>query len=61
MTGDPLAPQTTWSHYTASIYLGGIRPVIGSYDHRSIEGKAREVMKDNHCASAQFGVSQLID
>ena len=61
MTGDPLTPQTSWSYYTASIYLADRRPIIGSYDHRRIEGKAREVMKDNHRASAQFGASQHID
>ncbi|KAH9983254.1 FMN-dependent alpha-hydroxy acid dehydrogenase [Russula vinacea] len=50
MTGDPLTPQTSWSYYAASIYLTDRRSVIGSYDHRRIEGKAREVMKDNHSA-----------
>jgi hypothetical protein len=60
MTGDPLTPQTTWSQYTAEIYLMGKRPVIGSYDHRVIEATAREAMKDNHCASTQSSVLHLI-
>jgi hypothetical protein len=50
MTGDPLTPQTTWSQYTAEIYLTGKRPIIGSYDHRVVEARAREATKDNHCA-----------
>ena len=52
MTGEPLIPQTTWSQYTAEIYLTGKRPIIGSYDYRVVEARAREVTKDNHCAFA---------
>ena len=47
MTGDTFTPQTTWSQYVAQIYMAGKRPVIGSYDYRIIEAKAREEMKDN--------------
>lgn len=50
MTDDSLTPQTTWSQYTAEIYLTAKRPVIGSYDHRVIEARAREATKDNHGA-----------
>ncbi|KAI0298114.1 FMN-dependent alpha-hydroxy acid dehydrogenase [Multifurca ochricompacta] len=50
MTGDPLAPQTTWSRYLTQIYMTGQRPLIGSYDHRNVEAKAREATKDNHAA-----------
>jgi hypothetical protein len=52
MTGDPLIPQTTWSQYTAEVYLTGKRPIIGSVDHRVVEARAREATKDNHCAFA---------
>jgi len=52
MTDDPLTPQTTWSQYTAEVLLMGKRPIIGSYDHRVVEERAREAMKDNHCAFA---------
>jgi len=48
MSDDPITPQTTWSQYSAQIYLAGATPVIGSYDHRLIEEKAREATKDNH-------------
>lgn len=50
MAGDPVTPQTTWSQYTAEIYLTGKRPIIGSYDHRVVEARAREATKDNHGA-----------
>ena len=52
MTDDPLTPQTTWSQYTAEVYLMGKRPIIGSYDHRVVEERAREATKDNHGAFA---------
>ena len=63
MTGDPdpLTPQTTWSQYTAKIYLMGKRSVIGSYDHRVVEATTREAMKDNHCASTPSSVSHYIN
>jgi hypothetical protein len=48
MTGDPLTPQTTWSQYINQIYMTGKRPIVGSYDHRVVEARAREVTKDNH-------------
>jgi hypothetical protein len=47
MTSNAIIPQTTWSQYAAQIYMKGTRPVIGSYDHRLMETKAREAMKDN--------------
>ncbi|KAH9983711.1 FMN-dependent alpha-hydroxy acid dehydrogenase [Russula compacta] len=47
MTADYLTPQAHWSKYLAQIYTTGKRPVIGSYDHRVTEAKAREAMKDN--------------
>jgi hypothetical protein len=47
MTGDALIPRTTWTQYVTQIYMTGNRPVIGSYDYRVIEAKAREAMKDN--------------
>lgn len=50
MTGDPLTPQATWSQYAIEIYLSGKRPIIGSYDHRVVEARAREATKDNHSA-----------
>ena len=50
MTGDTLTPRTTWSQYVTQIYMAGKRPVIGSYDYRLIEAKAREELKDNLCA-----------
>jgi lactate 2-monooxygenase len=50
MAGDPLTPQTTWSQYTTEIYLSGKPPIIGSYDYRVVEERAREATKDNHCA-----------
>ncbi len=42
------APKTTWSSFLTQIYLTDRRPVNGSYDHRAVEEKAREVTKDNH-------------
>ncbi|KAH9960187.1 FMN-dependent alpha-hydroxy acid dehydrogenase [Russula dissimulans] len=50
MSDDPITPQTTWSQYGAQIYMAGANPIIGSYDHRLIEEKAREAMKDNRSA-----------
>jgi len=47
MTGVTLTPQTTWSQYVAQIYTAGKPPVIGSYEYRLGEAKAREEMKDN--------------
>ena len=62
MTGDPLIPQTTWSQYTAEIYLTGKRPINGSVDHRVVEARAREATKDNHCAlpTLYFASHQLM-
>jgi hypothetical protein len=59
--GDPLTPQTTWSQYATSIYLTARHSVIGSYDHRLIEVKLREAMKDNYCASAHFSASHHVN
>jgi hypothetical protein len=53
MTGDPPTPQATWSQYSTEIYLTGKRPIIGSYDYRVVEARAREATKDNPCAFAQ--------
>jgi hypothetical protein len=53
MTGDLPTPQTTWSQFTTEIYETGKRPINGSYDHRVIEARAREAMKDNQRAFAQ--------
>jgi hypothetical protein len=43
----------------------GRRSVIGSYDHRlieaSIEVKAREFMKDNHCPSTHFSALHYVN
>ena len=47
MTRDPIVPKTTWSRYLSQIYTIGQIPVIGSYDYRVVEEKARESMKDN--------------
>ncbi|KAH9040227.1 FMN-dependent alpha-hydroxy acid dehydrogenase [Lactarius hengduanensis] len=44
------APETTWSSLLTQIYLTDRRPVNGSYDHRAVEAKAREVTKSNHAA-----------
>ena len=52
MTGDPPNPQTTWSQFTTEIYKTGKRPINGSYDHRVVEARAREAMKDNQRAFA---------
>jgi hypothetical protein len=59
-SGDPLTPQATWSQYGTEIYVTGRHSVIGSYDHRLIEVKVREAMKDNYCASAHFSASYHI-
>ena len=61
MTRD--TPQTTWSQYAAQIYVAGKRPVIGSYDYRLMEAKAREEMKDNlrACPPASTTCSPSID
>jgi hypothetical protein len=47
MTGDAFIPQTPWSHPVAQTYKTDNHPVIGLYDYRLIEAKAREAMKDN--------------
>ncbi|KAH9073457.1 FMN-dependent alpha-hydroxy acid dehydrogenase [Lactarius deliciosus] len=47
---NPPAPKTTWSSLLSQVYLTDMRPVNGSYDHRAVEAKAREVMKSNHVA-----------
>ena len=47
MTRDPIVPKTTWSQYLSQIYTIGQPPIIGSYDYRVVEEKARESMKDN--------------
>lgn len=62
MTADYLSPQAPWSTYLAQIYTAGKRPVIGSYDHRVVEAKAREAMKDNlrTCLRAEHN-ARLID
>ncbi|KAH9961462.1 FMN-dependent dehydrogenase [Lactifluus volemus] len=45
MTGDPIVPQTTWSQYLVQVYANGETSVIGSYDYRILEEKAREATK----------------
>ncbi|KAH8982195.1 FMN-dependent alpha-hydroxy acid dehydrogenase [Lactarius hatsudake] len=44
---NPPDPKTTWSSLLTQVYLTDRRPVNGSYDHRAIEAKAREVTKNN--------------
>ena len=61
MTDDPLTPQTTWSQYTTEVYLMGKHPIIGSYDYRVVEERAREATKDNHGAFAPLHTSRHIN
>jgi hypothetical protein len=49
MAGDPIVPQTTWSQYLVQVYANGETSVIGSYDYRILEEKAREATKAIQC------------
>lgn len=53
MTGDTLTPTNI-----AQIYTMVKHPVIGSYDYRHLEVKAREEMKDNRRACAHASTTR---